>query len=53
MKKISGKDARQGGKGITVFKVLIISIGLALIAWFCIEIYGSRLSNNDQTFMND
>lgn len=33
----SEEQAKQGRKGITVLKVLIVAIALALVAWYGIE----------------
>lgn len=53
MKEIPGQDARQGRKGIPVLKVLLWSLALALLVWVVAEIYGTSLSKQDNSFVND
>jgi len=42
-KDYSAREARQGGPGRPVLKVLGISLALALIAWGAVEIFGERI----------
>lgn len=49
MKEIPTVDARQGRNGKQVRNVLMISLILVAIIWFGVEIYGSYISNSENT----
>ena len=43
-RKIDAEDARQGRQGFPVLYVLIVSLGLALVVWAGVELYGNYLA---------
>lgn len=43
-KEISPQKARQGRRGTRLLLILIVSIILALLAWWGVEIYGERIA---------
>ncbi|MDM7852493.1 hypothetical protein [Pseudochrobactrum kiredjianiae] len=49
MKEIPPQKARQGGKGRPVLIVLISSLIIVALVWFGAEIYGSHISESENT----
>lgn len=43
-KEITPQKARQGRRGSRVLLILIVSIILALLAWWGAEIYGEKIA---------
>lgn len=42
-RKIDPRSARQGGRGVKVFVVLVVALILATIAWLGAEWYGESI----------
>ncbi len=45
--KMTPTEARQGRRGRPILIVMVISIALALVAWFFVGIYGETISPDD------
>ncbi|WP_133123981.1 hypothetical protein [Phyllobacterium zundukense] len=43
-KKISEQDAKQGKQGLPVLYVLAVSLGLAVVVWGAVELYGELIA---------
>ena len=44
VKRVDAEDAKQGRQGYPVLAVLAVSLGLALLAWLAVEVYGQYIS---------
>lgn len=52
VQNISSQDARQGRQGTQMRNVLMISLILAAIIWFGLEIYGTMINTNENMSAN-